>query len=56
MIVFAQESSGSALGTFLGLLVLAALVFAGLAVFAVSAQLLGAANRHELAAMLRRRD
>ena len=35
---------------------LAALVVAGLAVFAVSAQLVGAANRHELAAMVRRRD
>ena len=35
---------------------LAALVVAGLAVFAVSAHLIGAANRHELAAMLRRRD
>ena len=33
IVVFAQESSGSALGTFLGLLVLAALVFAGIRVY-----------------------
>jgi putative peptidoglycan lipid II flippase len=35
---------------------LAVLVVVGLAVFAFAAQLIGAANRHELAAMLRRHD